>query len=342
MRQVKMLLLAAVNLVRFLIEVATSRLHSTPVRLHWGSHREEYGLSAFIIDVEIEESPDIVLSVNDPVVKKFRHRHAFEDRAIYRLRDATFDPNTGYVYLDNKLVRESHSLYPHVTYRKLNTSRHIAKRPVIGVTSQLHYHWLIETLPRVIAASQYEPDALLIAPEHTPTVQRDALEMLGLEIQYSDARHQCDELILATRGLDSGWAHPNDIDLLRERFGVPSMRGTERIFVSRTNSRRSDETSKQIDRFAISQGWTVVRAEQMTWRDHLSTFGKALLVAGEHGAGLANIALAPLESRLIELVRKDCANPCYAALSLVINDKLDFYELADLLDFGAALASDMS
>jgi len=339
MRLVRVLLFKITNLVKFSIEVFVAQLQSTPVQLHWGSHRKEFGLSKYIIDFVVEKSPDAFFSVQDPVIKSSENRHAFGDRAIYRLRNATFDPNTGYVFLGDLVVSESLADGPGTHIRKLNATRKIARRPVIGVPTQSHFHWLIETLPRIIAAVTFEPDALLVAPTNLSPVQRGALEMLGLEVQYSDARQYCDELILATRGRDTGWAHPHDVNLLRRTYDVPSEPGGERIFVSRSNSRRSDENSLKIDRFAASQGWTVVEAERLGWRDHLLVFGKAAIVGGEHGAGLTNIVLAPGRSQLLKLMRPDWANPCYAVLSLVINDGTDFYQSADLLDFELVLTT---
>jgi len=313
------------------------RLQSTPVSLHWGSHRTELGLAQFIIDFVIEESPAFTSSVTDPLIEGFTHRHAFSDRAICRLRDATFDPDSGYIFCGRQIVIESHSsqLVSHV--RKINRTRRITTRPVIGVATQTHYHWLIETLPRVIAASRYAPNALLVAPTTMPRTQREAIEMLGLDVCYSDERFLCDELVLATRGIDSGWAHPVDVALLRMTFSVPNELGTHQIFVSRAGSRRGDVLSQKIDQYAEQQGWWVIRAEHLNWSDHLSIFGKTAVIAGEHGAGLANIALSPGNARLIELVRANCANPCYVSLSAIINHDQGFHSAEPISDFNAAL-----
>jgi capsular polysaccharide biosynthesis protein len=203
-------------------------------------------------------------------------------------------------------------------------------RPIIGVPQQTHYHWLIESLPRIIKAARYERDAILIAPTGLGGVQRSALEILGNEIVYTDNRCTSNNLILATHSDDSGWAHPSDLELLRKTYQVPTESGSQYLFVTRVNSRRSDAMSKTIENFARRTGWTIVRAEELSWSEHLDLFGHAKAIAGEHGAGLANLALAPKYCNLQELLRRDCANPCYAALSVSLNGNGLCYRLIGL------------
>ena len=326
-----------INPILSVFDAVSARIRNRSVSLHWGSHLAEHQISPFISEVRVEQSDDQIIIVTDPINEGYFHRHAFNDRMICRLKNATFDPQSGSIYLGDLLVRESHSDSPSLSTRKYARKCTSCKSPLIGVNCQTYYHWLIEILPRVIAASLYEPNAILVAPTHISINQRQAIEMLGHRIHYSDLRHSCDELVLATRALDSGWAHPSDLDVLRRTYKVPTEVGFRKIFVSRIGSSRSDELSQIIEEFAISQGWTVVRAEDLTWHESLKIFGEASSIAGEHGAGLANIALAPKGTQLIEIKRNDYANPCYAALSIALNNDLSNFAQYPLDQFRAAL-----
>jgi capsular polysaccharide biosynthesis protein len=163
------------------------------------------------------------------------------------------------------------------------------------------------------------------------------LEELGLNVLYSDARHHSNNLILATRGEDTGWAHPQDLDILRKTYKVPSTKGFRRILISRVGSRRSDYLSQTIQDFAEKTGWTIVQSENLTWDEALNIYGEASVIAGEHGAGLANVALAPLGTQLIELQRHSYPNPCYAALSQSLNGHASCYSRFPIDQFEAAL-----
>lgn len=309
------------------------------VSLNWGSHREEYSISSHIMEFFPEPSPNIVFSVRDQVIEGLIHRHAFSDRAICRLCDATFDPNTGDVYVSTKLVLESHSASPNMGLRRTLKTRNFSGRPLIGVPFQTHYHWLIETLPRVIAATCFEPTALLVAPNRLSALQRDAIEKLGHEVLYTDDNCQSDNFILATRGRDSGWAHPLDFDILRNVYRVPSKAGTDNIFISRISSSRCDGVSIAMHECAVNTGWIVVRAEELTFTEHLRLFAQARVIAGEHGAGLANLALAPTKTCLIEFVNTSCSNPCFNALSIVLNNSNDYYSAYSRTTFEDVLKS---
>lgn len=314
-----------INSLKFFFDNLSSRLQPKVVGLNWGSHREEHSVARHIKDWVLETSPNLFLCVKDHVIENFTHRHVFSDRAIYRLRDATFDPTTGDTYLERKLTLESHSGGPTIAVRRTVRVRKLHGRPLIGVPFQTHYHWLIETLPRVIAATRFEPAALLVAPTRLSALQREAINILGHEVIYTDDRCQSDDFILATRGRDSGWAHPADLDIIRSVYGVPSKAGTNHIFISRISSSRADAISVAMHECAVNTGWNVVLAEELTFKNHLHLFGEANVIAGEHGAGLANLALAPLKTQLIEFTNPSYANPCFNALSLVLNNSNDYY-----------------
>ena len=326
-----------VNFVKDVIDALIGRSWNKLVSLHFGAHRGDNDLDLYIRDFVIEASPNVSLSVSDPIIEGYVHRHTFSDRSICKLRDATFDTSSGNVYLGKMLVRESNSFTSNQLVRKSAEVVEHQDLPIIGVPFQTHYHWLIETLPRIISASQYEPTATLIASNRTKPKQREALGELGHNVLYSDARHHGDNLILPTRGDDTGWAHPQDLEILRKTYNVPATGGFRPVFITRVGSRRSDLLSQAIQDFAKSMGWTVVQSENLAWQDALKVFGEASIIASEHGAGLANIALAPLGTRLIELQRSSYPNPCFSALSQSLNGSDSSYSLFPIDDYKRAL-----
>jgi capsular polysaccharide biosynthesis protein len=61
-------------------------------------------------------------------------------------------------------------------------------------------------------------------------------------------------------------------------------------------------------------GFSVVRAEELTFGEQVARFAEAEVVVGAHGAGLTNVVFSP-EATLIELFEASYTNPCYEALS---------------------------
>jgi hypothetical protein len=283
---------------------------------------EEYSIANHVQEYVLEPSPPVLIIVNDPIIPGYVHRHTFSDRALCKLSDVDFFPDTGHVFIGNQLVRESDSYASKSTVKNSKAFYRDWGRPIIGIGPSTHYHWLIETLPRVIAAHEFCPQALIVASDRLTANQRQSLEVIKAEVYFTDIPFACDELVMATYGNDSGWPHPLDLELLRKTLGVPSEPGTSKIFLTRINASRSDSLSHEIHALFSDSGWSMIEAEKLSWQEQLDIFGNAAVIAGEHGAGLSNIAVAPPQTRLIELVRSNYANPCFAALSHTLNGNL--------------------
>jgi hypothetical protein len=326
-----------INKILSVSDLLANRARGQSISLHWGSHIKEYGIDPYINEFLVEPSPNVVLQAKDPVIQGYLQRHAFSDRAIFRLNGASFDAKTGNVFLGKHFVRESLTGRSSLPIRPPSRAKKLPSRPIIGVPFNTWYHWLVETLPRVIAAARFEPNALLVASDTLHHTQRQAIEMLGKEVFYTNDHFICDEMILATRGLDSGWAHPQDMELLRRTYNIPLESSSHKAFVTRVNSSRSDQISQEIQDFAESVGWTIVRAEKISWNDHLEIFGKSSHICGEHGAGLANVALSPLGTKLYEISRSEYANPCFEVLSAVLNGTGTNHNAFSIEDFRIAL-----
>lgn len=288
------------------------------ISLHWGSHHTLPIISQNLIEVVVDKSPGQDYQSSDPIVNSFVYRHSFTDRMIVRIANARFDVLSGAIFIDDTLILES-----------LNRNRKVASasfhkcdfkpKSVIVVPKDTHYHWLIEILPRIIQATENSPSSTLVASSTLTSVQKESLKILNFDIHYCDKRHQPIEVVLATFGKDTGWPHPNDVMAFRKKFLISDLPGTLPILVSRSGSRRSDAYTLKLDSWANSKGLKIVKCENLSWADQLALFREASLITGEHGAGLANLILAPKGTILKEIYRDDYANPVFQNLSKIIN-----------------------
>lgn len=306
---------------------------NSKLSLHWGSHHTLPTISQNLIEITVDESTGQGYQCSDPIINSFVYRHSFTDRIIARISNARIDVLSGGIYIGNTLILES-----------LNRDRKVANasffkcdfKPdsVIVVPKDTHYHWLIEILPRILRAVEYSPSSVLMASTNLTSVQKESLEIFGVEVHYCDKRHQPFEVVLAAFGLDSGWPHPNDVMAVRKKLLIPELPGTLPVFISRSGNRRSDTSTMKLDSWATSKGLEVVRCESLSWKDQLALFREASSIIGEHGAGLSNLILAPKGTLLSEVYRGDYANPCFQNLSNVINEKnQSFYNSYDYKEF---------
>jgi len=315
-------------------ELATgSARPSSKLSLHWGSHHTLPIISQNLMEITIDRSTEQEYQSSDPIIYSFINRHSFTDRMIARIANAMFDVISGAIYIDDTLILESlnrNKKVANASYYKCD----FKPNSVIVVPKDTHYHWLIEILPRIVQAAEYSPSSTLVASSTLTSAQKESLEMLNFDVHYCDKRHKPFEVVLATFGMDSGWPHPNDVMTLRKKLLIPDLPGKLPVLISRSGSRRSDSSTLKLDLWASSKGLKLVKCEELSWTEQLAMFREASSITGEHGAGLANLVLAPKGTILEEVYRGDYANHVFQNLSNVINDNnRSFYKSYNYEEF---------
>jgi len=227
------------------------------------------------------------------------------------------------------------------------TSR-IRRPAAVFPTTTNYYHWLIEDLPTALRAHEAVPTASLLA--YAPGItdrHRLVAESLGVSLEPSPLTVSLDEQILAGRGADSFFPHPDDVVRLRslgQRLteGDQLSSGAEKIYVSRRYSRRPLAQEEALEGLLTERGFRVVHLEREPWLRQIELFSVARLVVAPHGAGLANLAFSPPGVRVVELTVGYMFNRCFEWLchvgghdySPVEADSvpLTAHELADRVD----------
>jgi capsular polysaccharide biosynthesis protein len=90
-----------------------------------------------------------------------------------------------------------------------------------------------------------------------------------------------------------------------------------------------------VERFFQRAGFEVLYAEGVPWLEQVRRFAAAEVIAGLHGAGLANLVFAPPDATLLELFPPDYFNDCYARLAVTAGLRYRFFNLDE-----ATLADD--
>lgn len=200
--------------------------------------------------------------------------------------------------------------------------------------SRNYFHWLTDALPRFMIARESGDESPVVIPERyrsAPHVS-SILGLLGEDFCYlsSKSRHVFSELTLVSPVAPTGSPDPQIIKrvahrlkeaLLKEQAGLTDTRGKldlgPRLWVSRRFSRRR-WLSNEDDVVALleSYGFRVLHPELLSVPEQLTLFSRASLVAGMHGAGLANIAMmAPGTSVLEVRLEGDAHNNSYFSLA---------------------------
>ena len=284
---------------------------------------------------------------------EFRRSKAFDDRYVYSLRDICVSARTGLCWLPEGLILEES--YGHLI-RLLGWGSYALREPLIGARRSLegpvvmlpadgYFHWLLEVLPAALHALEQEPQATVLLPQTCPRYVDELIEILGLtNIYRSDEPVRVERLVLAARDPFSGFTMREDIDVLRRT--VPPHLGRsndEAIYVSRSLDPRRPANEADVERKLAKQGFRVVISQSRTLGDQIELFAGARVVAGPHGAGLANIAWSFELDWLGEISFAAHFNDCYARLGALCGARYQEFRCSgDPPPWGSAPADEIA
>ena len=247
-------------------------------------------------------------------------RHNFESKFLIEITDVLVNSETNHVYVHDKtkkrylLLKESSSWPTEVVL--LNSQKPIKGsiqkigKAALGLPASGFYHLLTDDLPNLLLDTQEQP--LLMYKESSKT-NREILQVLGKELVQSDKWVWVESLTFVTKGQDLGYLHPRGAKALKE-FGRGISSGkrssSQKIYVSRSNSRRSMSSEISIEHYLAKKGFRIIHAENLTITEQILEFSQAKLVIGIHGAGLSN-AIWSNKCSIIELMPIDRINRCF-------------------------------
>lgn len=206
--------------------------------------------------------------------------------------------------------------------------------------SRNYFHWITDCLPRLWMAREARVKSPIVIPEVVFRERhvRETLDAMEEDYLVLDAKsfHSFGTLTLLSPTAETGNPDPDLISQVGSDLRVsvagfitsaPSNNPVRKIWVSRAQSRRRHLSNEPAVRELVtSLGFEIVCPEALSITEQFRTFASARVIAGQHGAGLTNILLAPVGGALIELRDpRDSHNNCYFALANAIG--LDYYYL---------------
>lgn len=287
-------------------------------RLGNGSDRSRLGWTSPIRFIEIENNTAVQEWLS-PFQNSVAERHAFSDRAVWQIDDATFDLRNGVAYINSHAVFESMGGSATKTARKFRGFGFRAQRQTdsflaTGGHPPNYYHWLIEDLPATVRASRASGHKSVLVREGGPGYIGESLSQFGLTSQTLQRRYIRGSAVIGGRSNDSGWPHPSDLEILQELAGEE---GTprRRLYITRRGFRRSFSNELEVERFFSDAGFEVFAPHQHSFDSQLAAFRSASVIVGGHGAGLSNIVFCVPGARVIEISNMKHTIPCFELMA---------------------------
>lgn len=302
---------------------------------------------------------------------RFHRSRAFDPLRIHRLHDVVVSPQSGLMWLPEgftigESVGSLHRMagWDNVTHELLRPVRSVPNldRPVVSALSRNFAHWLFECLPSIGWAIEHDPSALVLLPEDSdryPPFVEESLRVLvgndGIEsgVVRASGPIRVPTALLVQQPVDPYFVRKETLLWVRETFAsdgrkrrVEAPQG-RRLYVSRSRvSKRRLINELDVHALVESLGFEVLFAEDLTFSERSEVFSSASIVAGPHGAGLANAVWCPPGSVLFELLPSEWYNDYYARMAASLELRYDFVQcggdrrggyLADLRSLDEAL-----
>lgn len=197
-----------------------------------------------------------------------------------------------------------------------------------------YYHWLVDSLPRLLSVREQLPSMTLLLPENCTTdYHQHTLRALGVtKIEYlkPKVRYVVPDLLVPTRLARVASYNPVVMRELRQvliaKFPplLHAMLG-ERLYISRAQAtRRKIINEEEVIEYLRTQGFVIVELESYTFPEQVSIMAQVSCLVSIHGAGLTNMLFMPLNGRVLELqMQDDGSSHYYYTLSAALG--LDYY-----------------
>lgn len=203
----------------------------------------------------------------------------------------------------------------------------------------VHGHWLLEALPRFLAATRHNSGkARIIVSSYIARYQTEMLVALGAceEDLYRLSPGEavlCEELWAPSVAHSNElWLHPFANDTYRaliKAVGLEpsSILATERLFITRA-SRAEDPRSvincAELERIARRLGFRIVDPGSISWRDQVDLFARAGKVAGLSGSGLHNTAFTSASAHVCVLQPNQNNNFLQSSIATIRGHRISY------------------
>lgn len=190
---------------------------------------------------------------------------------------------------------------------------------------QNYFHWLIQTVPRLLAIRDLGFEEHLVLPEsfELQGFHRESAQYVGIALD--DATRIATPVLRSKRltVVHNPDDHPSLLGrmatTMRERapgeFGEPS----RRVYVSRRSaSYRRVVNDDEIESLARSRGFEIVSFENLSFGEQVTLMSGCRLLLGPHGAGLANLVFMSAGGTVIEFLDSQRPNRLYFELASVM------------------------
>lgn len=191
-----------------------------------------------------------------------------------------------------------------------------------------YYHWLVDTLPRLLVLRQTHPNMLLMLPQpllpkQLPDYISRSAAVLGFTNYLPVNTRQIlqagcvvlPELTAPSLSQNPALIKQVRFELLAALSPAPVL-ATRKIYAARSiRGVRGLVNEPEVDAVLLGFGFEKVYFEDFSFLEQISLMRETAVLVGVHGAGMTNMLFLPDSAKVIELLNQECGDLCYCRLA---------------------------
>lgn len=197
-----------------------------------------------------------------------------------------------------------------------------------------YYHWMVDTLPRLLLLERSQPGCQLLLFEPVPAYVRTTAAIFGFVrfvLLPPETVIKVPELVIPDYPAPSGFQDAALSLMVRERvleaLKVKAFVGERRVYVSRNRQHlRRLLNEAAIEPLLRQYGFEIIYFEEHSFEEQVHLIAEATVLIGVHGANLTNMLFMRPGATVVELMIDGKAfNPCYYYLANTM--QLNYYSV---------------
>jgi hypothetical protein len=251
----------------------------------------------------------IIYKTTDELLNFNNYKSSIKNyRTVFGVPNVVLNAKSGVVWFQNKIIEES-SVWP-ISELIIWEPRPALAKKAYGNFNNLpdngFYHFLIEDLPRYLETINLEANFTTIYGSQSNYIL-DTLNILKItKTSYVNYPVLCETLVMSEKTLGGIFTHSDHEKLLSFAKKIKPVSTNQNIFISRKNRFKDIEGRgiKYINEIEVlfkENLFSVVYFEDLSLTEQISIAKNARVIAGFHGAGLANVVWSSKNCKVIEI-----------------------------------------
>lgn len=264
--------------------------------------------------------------------------HGWQPYQARELQGVSLDIDSGLAFSANRVIAQSGTgtrasrdaaFVSGATARVVKTRPTIINQPIAPLGDvHHHYHFMIETLPRMLHAREMNPSVEFVTSTTISPRYLDLLDQLQFRIQCRRPGEIVigNPLVLVDQP-DLFWPRQSDLLVLRESLGDTNAPADRLLYLSRGSSSRKPANENDLERELASAGFEVLDYSHYTIQEQWTMAQEARVLAGPHGAALVAVSAMAPDAKLFELSSGELFESCYRRIAQMLQVRYRFVPL---------------